>query len=60
MSSATQFPSAMTLRLTQEMADDLEELASKIGWSRSVLIRRCLAASIQAVRQFEIKQERGL
>lgn len=50
----------MTLRLTQEMADDLEELASKIGWSRSVLIRRCLAASIQAVRQFEIKQERGL
>ena len=50
----------VTITLSYRMAEDFSDIAAKIGWSRSTVIRRCLAASIKAVRQFEKRHEDGL
>jgi predicted DNA-binding protein len=47
------FQFKMTLRLTPEIADDLEDLTSRIGVSRAKFIRRIIEVAIKAGRSFD-------
>ena len=49
----------LTITLTTTMADDFGEIAEKIGWSRTTVIERCLAASIKAIKQFAVDDDEG-
>lgn len=53
MSKATQFPSVMTLRLTQAMADDLEDVASTARLSKSDFLRRLIECAVRAAHNFD-------
>jgi len=53
MSGAPQFPSALTLRLTQSMADDLEEVTSTARLSKSDFLRRLIECAVRAARSFD-------
>jgi metal-responsive CopG/Arc/MetJ family transcriptional regulator len=48
-----QEPCSLTFTMSKQMAHDFGEITAKIGWSRSTVIRRCLKAAIQAVKQFD-------
>lgn len=41
----------MTLRLTSEMADDLDDIVHTIGMSRSTFLRHCIQAAINVARK---------
>jgi predicted transcriptional regulator len=49
----------LTITLTTTMTADFDELAEKIGWSRTTVIERCLAASIKAIKQFVADCDEG-
>jgi predicted transcriptional regulator len=47
MSKTKSFPFSMTLRISCQMVDDLQDIASTLRLSRSTLIRRLLQSGIQ-------------
>jgi predicted DNA-binding protein len=51
VNSVNSFPVAMTLRLTSEMADDLDDIVHTIGMSRSTFLRHCIQAAINVARK---------
>jgi predicted DNA-binding protein len=50
----TRFHYAMTLRLQNEMADEIENVADTLNLTRSAFVRRSIRRAIEHARQHEL------
>jgi metal-responsive CopG/Arc/MetJ family transcriptional regulator len=57
MNRTNTFPVTMTLRLTNKMADDLDDIVSTVRLSRSKFIRHCIQAAINVARKADCAEE---
>jgi len=54
MSKPKQHPYAMTLRLQNEMAEKVEDIAFTLNLSRAAFVRRSIRRAIEHARQHEL------
>jgi predicted transcriptional regulator len=54
MSKPKQHPYAMTLRLQNEMAEEVEDIAFTLNLSRAAFVRRSIRRAIEHARQYEL------
>jgi hypothetical protein len=43
----------LKITITDKMADDIDELAEKMGWPQTMVIERSLVASIEALKRYD-------
>jgi predicted transcriptional regulator len=54
MSQPKKYPVAMTLRLQEQVADEIEDIAFTLNLSKASFIRRSIRRAIEFARQHEL------